>query len=124
MVTSTAAAASSANSTPMRDCYRSHRSTPSTTPDLDLDWETRSTSSSSSYRQSDSGSEADSSPESTVPGDAEGNTGKGDSDTELDSEGEEIMRDIAECKLEGPAKPKHKPQTVKLWKREGEFWNR
>ncbi|KAF2679993.1 hypothetical protein K458DRAFT_312707, partial [Lentithecium fluviatile CBS 122367] len=39
------------------------------------------------------------------------------SDSELDSEGEEIMKDIAQCKFEGPARPRHKSQTEKLWNR-------
>jgi hypothetical protein len=47
-----------------------------------------------------------------------------DSDPELDSEAEEILKDIAELKAEGPAKPNHTTHTVKLWKREGEFWKR
>ena len=44
------------------------------------------------------------------------------SDTELDSEGEEIMKDITELDAEGPAKPRHSNRTVALWKREAEFW--
>ncbi|KAF2739599.1 hypothetical protein EJ04DRAFT_606100 [Polyplosphaeria fusca] len=100
---------SSANSTPARDCYPSYRSTQSTTPDSDR--EIGYTSSSSSYIQSDpdSDSEADIRPEPVASGDANDNTWKGD---------------IAECKFEGPARPRHKPQTEKLWKSEREIWNR
>ena len=42
--------------------------------------------------------------------------------TQLDSEGEEIMKDITELDAEGPAKPRHSNRTVALWKREAEFW--
>ena len=72
----------------------------------------------------DSNSEVDISPEPAASGDVQDNTWKGGSDSELDSEGEEIMRDIAQCKFEGPARPKHKPQTVKLWQSERRIWNR
>jgi hypothetical protein len=47
-----------------------------------------------------------------------------ESDADLDSEAEEILKDIAQLKKEGPAKPNHTPQTKKLWKREGEIWER
>ena len=43
----------------------------------------------------DSDSEVDISPEPAASGDVQDNTWKGGSDPELDSEGEEIMRDIA-----------------------------
>ena len=46
------------------------------------------------------------------------------SDVELDSEAEEILKDIAELEEEGPAKPNHTSYTKKLWKREGEIWER
>ena len=45
-------------------------------------------------------------------------------DADLDSEAEEILKDIAQLRAEGPAKPNHTPHTVKLWKREGDFWER
>jgi hypothetical protein len=47
-----------------------------------------------------------------------------DLDPNLDSEAEEILKDIAQLKAEGPAKPNHTKHTTKLWKREGEFWER
>jgi hypothetical protein len=49
---------------------------------------------------------------------------EGKSDAGLDSEAEEILKDIAQLRADGPAKPTHTPYTVKLWKREGEFWER
>jgi hypothetical protein len=42
----------------------------------------------------------------------------------LDSEAGEILKDIAQVRAEGPAKPNHSTHTKKLWKREGEFWER
>lgn len=44
------------------------------------------------------------------------------SDADLDSEGEEIMKDISELDAEGPAKPRHSTRTIALWTREAEFW--
>lgn len=44
-------------------------------------------------------------------------------DTDVDSETEEIYDNIARFKAEGPAKPNHTDYTVKLWRREGDFWN-
>ncbi|KAF2024834.1 hypothetical protein EK21DRAFT_77812 [Setomelanomma holmii] len=41
-----------------------------------------------------------------------------------DSEAEEILKDIAQLRAEGPAKPNHTLHTTKLWKREREFWER
>ena len=42
----------------------------------------------------------------------------------VDSETEEIYNSIARFKAEGPAKPNHTEYTMKLWRREGEFWKR
>jgi hypothetical protein len=47
-----------------------------------------------------------------------------DSEPDLDSEAEEILKDIAQLRAEGPAKPNHNKHTTKLWKREGELWVR
>jgi hypothetical protein len=47
-----------------------------------------------------------------------------ESDVGLDSEAEEILKDIAQARAEGPAKPNHTTHTKKLWKREGELWER
>jgi hypothetical protein len=46
------------------------------------------------------------------------------SEPHVDSEAEEILKDIAQLRAEGPAKPNHTKHTRKLWKREGEFWER
>jgi hypothetical protein len=86
-----------------------------------------SSSSPSDYLDSDtdySDPETEMEPESEIHTveDVEEMLQEGISGGELDSEGEEIMKNIAECKAEGRAKPKHKPQTIKLWKREGEHW--
>jgi hypothetical protein len=45
-------------------------------------------------------------------------------EVDLDSEAEEILKDIAQAREEGSAKPNHTPYTTKLWKREGDFWER
>jgi hypothetical protein len=45
-------------------------------------------------------------------------------DADLDSEAEGILKDIAQLRAEGPAKPNHTSHMVKLWKREGCFWER
>jgi hypothetical protein len=47
-----------------------------------------------------------------------------ESDADLDSEAKEILKDIAQARAEGPAKPNHTLKTVKLWKREGHFWRK
>jgi hypothetical protein len=40
----------------------------------------------------------------------------------LDPEAKEILSNIARDTTEGPAKPKQTDRTIKLWKRESEFW--
>jgi len=45
-------------------------------------------------------------------------------DLGLNSEAKEILKDIAKLRDEGPAKPNYTPYTKKLWKKEGEFWER
>jgi hypothetical protein len=42
-------------------------------------------------------------------------------DLGLDSKAEEILKDIAELRDEGPVKLNHTSYTKKLWKREGEL---
>ena len=82
-----------------------------------------STSSSPFDVYSNSDSEVGSVFEYNVHGDSEDEVLlQSGSDTELDSEGEEIMKDITELDAEGPAKPRHSNRTVALWKREAEFW--
>lgn len=44
------------------------------------------------------------------------------SDTELDTDGEEIMKDIKELKAKGKTKRKHSDKTIQLWQREAEHW--
>lgn len=85
--------------------------------DSDLNFESGSDIYSDSY--SDSYSDPDTEPDiCTDP-----NIGlELESDTDLDSEAKEILKDIAQLEEEGPAKPRHEPQTIKLWKREGEIW--
>lgn len=47
-----------------------------------------------------------------------------ESDAEPDSEAGEILGDISRFRKEGPAKPKHTPQTTQLWKTESGFWRK
>ncbi|EMD65860.1 hypothetical protein COCSADRAFT_310320 [Bipolaris sorokiniana ND90Pr] len=86
-------------------------------------------------RQSDTNSSSDTCSEPDTEADTdidiEPSTGKDDDftmqqepETDLDSEAEEILKDIAQLRAEGPAKPNHTPHTVKLWKREGDLWER
>ena len=83
---------------------------PDSDTDTDLD----------TYVRSEDGIDSDSG-ESDAESNAESDAG---SDVELDSEAEEILKDIAELEEEGPAKPNHTSYTKKLWKREGEIWER
>lgn len=43
-----------------------------------------------------------------------------DPKADSDSEADKILRDITKLRAEGPAKPKHTKQTIRLWKREGQ----
>lgn len=45
-------------------------------------------------------------------------------EVEVSSEAREILGDIARFREEGPAKPRHTPQTTKLWKAESGFWKK
>ena len=42
----------------------------------------------------------------------------------LDSEEEEIIRNIRHFAAQGPSRPHHKGRTQELWRREGEFWEK
>jgi hypothetical protein len=86
-------------------------------------WEGQSDTNSFSDTYSDPDTEADTDIEPSTSEDA-GLILEQESDTDLDSEAEEILKDIAQLRAEGPAKPNHTPHTVKLWKREGDFWER
>ncbi|KAF2194702.1 hypothetical protein K469DRAFT_547808 [Zopfia rhizophila CBS 207.26] len=103
------------------------------TPDSnsDLNFDSGSDSYSDSYTDPDTEPDTNPDTEPDTESDTESDIGLDanpgmDSDLEscLDSEAEEILRDIAQLEEEGPAKPRQKPQTVKLWKREGELWVR
>jgi hypothetical protein len=86
-------------------------------------WEADSDTNSFSDTYSDSSVEADTDIEKSTGNDASLSVHQ-DSDADLDSEAEEILKDIAQLRAEGPAKPNHTPHTVRLWKREGDFWER
>ena len=101
------------------------RSPPYTSPDPDSDLELNSNSDySDSY--SDPNTEPDTEPDTDDEPDINEHPDLelGLEDPGLDSEAEEILKDIAELRDKGPAKPNHTPYTKKLWKREGEFWER
>jgi hypothetical protein len=86
-----------------------------------LRWEGNSDSSSFSDTYSDTGADTDIESDTSEYASL---VSEGKSDAGLDSEAEEILKDIAQLRADGPAKPTHTPYTVKLWKREGEFWER
>jgi hypothetical protein len=79
-----------------------------------------------SNTDSDRNSEADTDNDTKRPGSGEDASLilRQDSDADLDSEAEEILRDITRFRAEGPAKPNHTDYTKKLWRREGDFWER
>jgi hypothetical protein len=77
--------------------------------DSDLNFESESDTDSDSYSDPDTELDIGTNPNVEL-------------DTDLDSEAEEILKDIAKAKEEGPAQPRHKPQTVRLWKSEGKLW--
>lgn len=92
----------------------------------------------SSNLESDSDGDVYSESDTNTEPDAEEPGGSGDTDesvrsdlksvtyldAELDSEAEAIMRDIAQFREDGPAKPKHTDRTTKLWMTESKFWNK
>ncbi|KAF2008362.1 hypothetical protein BU24DRAFT_469047 [Aaosphaeria arxii CBS 175.79] len=78
--------------------------------------------------QSDSYSDTDTDPniqdaEQAYSGDFELDSEQG-SDEGSDSEAERIVRNIEYHRTQGPAKPRHEPRTIELWKRESDFWQR
>lgn len=107
---------------PMRKLYPSRRSDPFSATDSDSCCEGDSSAKSLSDTYTDPDTEAD---EDIEPGSSEDDSlvEKG-SDLYSDLEAEKILRDIARLRAEGPAKPNHTELTMKLWKREGEFWER
>ncbi|KAI1510323.1 DUF3435 domain containing protein [Pyrenophora tritici-repentis] len=109
------------NAALMRNRYSLRRSNPS--PAAVSCWEGQSDTNSFSDTYSDPDTEADTDIEPSTSEDA-GLILEQESDADLDSEAEEILKDIAQLRAEGPAKPNHTPHTVKLWKREGDFWER
>jgi len=46
------------------------------------------------------------------------------SNVESESEGDDLIEDIDRNRAEGPAGPNQNDRTKKLWKREGELWQR
>jgi hypothetical protein len=86
-------------------------------------WEAHSDTNSFSDTYSDSSVEADTDIERSTGDDASLSVHQ-NSDADLDSEAEEILKDIAQLRAEGLAKLNYTPHTVRLWKREGDFWER
>jgi hypothetical protein len=97
------------NTIPNRNLHAPPYARPVLESDLDLNSESGSDSYSDLY--SDQDTEPDVSTDSNIGLDLK-------LDTDLDSEAEETLRDVAQLEEEGPVKPRHKPQMIKLWKRE------
>jgi hypothetical protein len=121
LITSTA----SQNAALMRNRYSLRRSNLSLAADSCCEKQSDTKSSSDTYSDPDTEADTD------TDIDIEPSTSKDDGFTmqqepevDLDSEAKEILKDIAQLRAEGPAKPNHTPHTVKLWKREGDFWER
>ncbi|RII11859.1 hypothetical protein CUC08_Gglean005326 [Alternaria sp. MG1] len=111
------------NAALMPNRYLLRRSNPSSA--ADSCWEGQSDTNSFSDTSSDPDTEADTDINIELStGEDAGFTSEQESDADLDSEAEEILKDIAQLRAEGPAKPNHTPHTIKLWKREGDFWER
>jgi hypothetical protein len=110
------------NVAPTRNLYPSRRSTPFSSTISDSCWSGESSTKSLSDKYTDSDTEAVEDIELGSSEDA--SLVEKDLDPCLDSEAEEILNDIAQFRMEGPAKPNHTKHTTKLWKREGEFWER
>ncbi|KAF2845010.1 hypothetical protein T440DRAFT_502719 [Plenodomus tracheiphilus IPT5] len=106
-----------------RKVFPSYRSNPSSVTDSDSCWEGVASTKSYPYTYSNPNVDADTDTEPGTSEDAELVLEK-DTDPCLDSEAEQIRKDIEQFKAEGPAKPNHTNHTKKLWKREGEFWER
>ena len=100
---------------------------PSRTPDnVSSDFSTPNfeCSPGSSDQQTDYDQESESDTEYSAHEDADVTAGQSGPNSALDSETEEIYNNIARFKAEGPAKPNHTVYTIKLWRRESEFWQR
>ncbi|KAF1934994.1 hypothetical protein EJ02DRAFT_471502 [Clathrospora elynae] len=110
------------NVAPTRKLYPLRRSNLSSATDSDSCWEGNSNTKSLSNTYIDPDTEAHKDIEPGTSEDA-GLAGK-DSAPHLDSEAEEILKDIAQLRAEGPARPNHTKHTTKLWKRERDFWER
>jgi hypothetical protein len=111
------------NAALMRNRYLLRRSNSSSA--ADSCWEGQSDTNSFSDTYSDPNTEADTDINVELSaGEDAGFTSEQEPDADLDSEAEEILKDIAQLRAEGPAKPNHTPHTIKLWKREGDFWEK
>ncbi|KAF1364070.1 hypothetical protein EJ07DRAFT_162583 [Lizonia empirigonia] len=111
------------NDTVMRNRYLLRRSSPSSAADSCWEGQSNTNSFSATYSDPDTEADTDINIELSTGEDA-GFTSEQEPDADLDSEAEEILKDIAQLRAEGPAKPNHTPHTIKLWKREGDFWER
>ena len=109
------------NAALVRNRYSLRRSNPP--PAAVSCWEGQSDTNSFPDTYSDPDTESDTDIEPSTSEDA-GLISEQEPDTDINSEAEEILKDIAQLRAEGPAKPNHTPHTVKLWKREGDFWER
>ncbi|KAI1663563.1 DUF3435 containing protein [Pyrenophora tritici-repentis] len=107
----------------MRNRYLLRRSNPSSAADSCWEGQSDTNSFSDTYSDPDTEADTDINIELSTGEDA-GFTSEQELDADLDSEAEEILKDIAQLRAEGPAKPNHTPHTIKLWKREGDFWER
>ncbi|KAI1663873.1 DUF3435 containing protein [Pyrenophora tritici-repentis] len=111
------------NAALMRNRYLLRRSNPSSAADSCWEGQSDTNSFSDTYSDPDTEADTDINIELSTGEDA-GFTSEQELDADLDSEAEEILKDIAQLRAEGPAKPNHTPHTIKLWKREGDFWER
>ncbi|KAJ6280847.1 hypothetical protein J3E71DRAFT_362257 [Bipolaris maydis] len=107
----------------MRNWYSLHRSKLSLVADSCCERQSDTDSFSDTYSDPDTEAETDIDIKPST-GKDDGFTMQQESEADLDSEAEEVLKDIAQLRAEGPAKPNNTPHTVKLWKREGEFWER
>ncbi|CAN9211393.1 unnamed protein product [Alternaria alternata] len=111
------------NAALMRNRYSLRRSNSSLATDSCWEGQSDTNSFSDTYSDPDTEADTDINIELSAGEDASF-TSEQKSDADLDSEAEEILKDIAQLRAEGPAKPNHTPHTIKLWKREGDFWER
>ncbi|CAN9360413.1 unnamed protein product [Alternaria alternata] len=111
------------NAALMRNRYSLRRSNSSLATDSCWEGQSDTNSFSDTYSDPDTEADTDINIELSAGEDASF-TSEQKSDANLDSEAEEILKDIAQLRAEGPAKPNHTPHTIKLWKREGDFWER